>query len=88
MYGKRLNRARPAERAVHSDLGSCSRPSSATRPKGCIAGFASLRTADGDELMVRYEQLPERAKELFRDEARGWLRIFEAPDDAGHNGDL
>lgn len=42
-----------------------------------IAGLASFKSAAGDELLVPYEQLPERAKELFRDEARSWRRIFE-----------
>jgi hypothetical protein len=44
-----------------------------------IAGFASWKSPDGDELMVLFEQ---RAKELFRDEARAWHRLFEVTDAA------
>jgi hypothetical protein len=45
-------------------------------------GFTSFLSAQGDELMVPFQQLPERAKELFREEARAWLRVLDGADDA------
>jgi hypothetical protein len=47
-----------------------------------MAGITSLLSPQGDELMVPYERLPERAKALFREEARAWLRVLAVPADA------
>jgi hypothetical protein len=39
-------------------------------------GVSSRKSAKGEELMVPYDRLSERAKERYREEGRAWHRAF------------